>query len=204
MLRMSLWEVYMMRKMIVAALLATISALPAQAVTTYRYDFDYGTGYSWYWDLDQGGVLTPGWFSATMRLSVLDDGHVICSMPQGGLNCGLSESGLTVEYEWYETFFTFEALFDPVVGQLPTSSDRLISATLAGHDPNFTYWSEFRHVRVSVFQEEAPHDAFQFDFNAGIPEPATWAMMIGGFALAGGALRRRRGMAAHVQRVQFA
>ena len=27
---------------------------------------------------------------------------------------------------------------------------------------------------------------------AGVPEPATWAMMIGGFALAGGAVRRRR------------
>ncbi|MBB5985306.1 hypothetical protein HNP60_001280 [Sphingobium sp. B1D3A] len=40
--------------------------------------------------------------------------------------------------------------------------------------------------------------------NRGVPEPATWAMMIGGFALAGGALRRRRGMAARVQRVQFA
>jgi len=29
-------------------------------------------------------------------------------------------------------------------------------------------------------------------FIVGVPEPATWAMMIGGFGLAGGALRRRR------------
>lgn len=43
----------------------------------------------------------------------------------------------------------------------------------------------------------------EFDtIHRGVPEPATWAMMIGGFALAGGALRRR-GMAARVQRVQF-
>ncbi|MCP6473655.1 PEPxxWA-CTERM sorting domain-containing protein, partial [Klebsiella pneumoniae] len=28
--------------------------------------------------------------------------------------------------------------------------------------------------------------------NGGIPEPTTWAMMIGGFGLVGGALRRRR------------
>lgn len=30
----------------------------------------------------------------------------------------------------------------------------------------------------------------------GVPEPATWVMMIGGFAVAGGALRRRRAVAA--------
>jgi hypothetical protein len=29
-----------------------------------------------------------------------------------------------------------------------------------------------------------------------VPEPATWAMMIGGFGLVGGALRRRRAIAA--------
>jgi hypothetical protein len=34
-----------------------------------------------------------------------------------------------------------------------------------------------------------------FSFN-GVPEPATWAMMIGGFAMAGVAMRRRRGLAA--------
>ena len=31
-----------------------------------------------------------------------------------------------------------------------------------------------------------------FDGTAAIPEPATWAMMIGGFALAGAAMRRRK------------
>ncbi|MGL4542836.1 MAG: PEPxxWA-CTERM sorting domain-containing protein, partial [Polymorphobacter sp.] len=28
--------------------------------------------------------------------------------------------------------------------------------------------------------------------NAAVPEPASWAMLIGGFALVGGTLRRRR------------
>jgi hypothetical protein len=32
----------------------------------------------------------------------------------------------------------------------------------------------------------------QFSVNAAVPEPASWAMMIGGFALAGAALRRRQ------------
>ncbi len=32
--------------------------------------------------------------------------------------------------------------------------------------------------------------------NNGVPEPSTWVMMIGGFGLAGAALRRRRTMVA--------
>ena len=35
-----------------------------------------------------------------------------------------------------------------------------------------------------------------FVFATGAPEPASWALMIGGFGLAGVALRRRRGAAA--------
>ncbi len=34
------------------------------------------------------------------------------------------------------------------------------------------------------------------DFQIGVPEPATWALMIGGFGLAGATLRRRRTVAA--------
>jgi hypothetical protein len=32
---------------------------------------------------------------------------------------------------------------------------------------------------------------------AAVPEPASWAMMLGGFGLVGGALRRRRTTLAH-------
>jgi len=35
-------------------------------------------------------------------------------------------------------------------------------------------------------------DNVQLDVTPGVPEPATWAMMIGGFALAGAAMRRRK------------
>ncbi len=36
------------------------------------------------------------------------------------------------------------------------------------------------------------YDDFTFDIDAGVPEPATWAMMISGVAAAGGSARRRR------------
>ena len=35
-----------------------------------------------------------------------------------------------------------------------------------------------------------------FSYSAGVPEPATWALMIGGFGLAGASLRRRKALAA--------
>jgi hypothetical protein len=34
--------------------------------------------------------------------------------------------------------------------------------------------------------------SFNFEVAAGVPEPATWAMMIGGFGLIGAAARRRK------------
>jgi hypothetical protein len=39
-------------------------------------------------------------------------------------------------------------------------------------------------------------DNFQFGKSGGIPEPASWALMLGGFGLAGAAMRRRRAAAA--------
>ncbi len=42
----------------------------------------------------------------------------------------------------------------------------------------------------------APHSHFLADVSPGVPEPATWALMIAGFGLAGVALRRRRAASA--------
>jgi hypothetical protein len=47
----------------------------------------------------------------------------------------------------------------------------------AGADAGFTYWQSIDNVRLSP---------------SAVPEPATWAMMIMGFGLAGAMLRRRR------------
>nr|WP_231848742.1 PEPxxWA-CTERM sorting domain-containing protein [Sphingobium sp. SYK-6] len=192
-----------MKKLFLATLLIG-SAMPAQALTTYRYDFAWGTGSSYYYVPELGYVDTPGWFSATMKLSITDEGFIWCSMWSGSAICEIGPSGFIVEYENYQTMFRFEARFDPFVGRLPTSSEGFRYATLSGYYPFRGYWADFKHVTVSVYQEdEEPSDTFRFSFHPGIPEPATWAMMIGGFALAGGALRRR-GMAARVRGVQFA
>lgn len=67
------------------------------------------------------------------------------------------------------------------------------------------YWGNFSHVDLSDFANghvtdgvngdlsSVPETIYvRFNANAGaVPEPATWAMMIGGFALIGAASRRR-------------
>ena len=52
-------------------------------------------------------------------------------------------------------------------------------------------WGEFSGY-VPIFI----HTAFINNAIAAVPEPTTWALMIGGFGLAGASLRRRRMVAA--------
>ncbi len=51
---------------------------------------------------------------------------------------------------------------------------------------NLYYWDENNHDNAGAV------DAFVTAGGSAVPEPATWAMMIGGFALAGQALRKRQ------------
>ena len=49
----------------------------------------------------------------------------------------------------------------------------------------------------NVWLNSSPdYERVLFTFNGGVPEPATWALMIGGFGIAGVALRRRRAVVA--------
>jgi opacity protein-like surface antigen len=51
---------------------------------------------------------------------------------------------------------------------------------------------------ISGLNDDDRYEKLVFSFNggAGVPEPSTWALMIGGFGLAGAAIRRRRMLAA--------
>lgn len=75
-----------------------------------------------------------------------------------------------------------------------TSTDPHIFLTIGGLDFDASY------VRLEVSNQGSPYGTFSFldevRFDGGpvgaVPEPATWAMMIAGFGLAGAHLRRRR------------
>jgi hypothetical protein len=67
----------------------------------------------------------------------------------------------------------------------------------AGFDTSaFRYNVWPRYLTVATTNRVADFAPDHETFTASVPEPATWALMIGGFGLAGGALRRRRAMAA--------
>lgn len=62
-----------------------------------------------------------------------------------------------------------------------------------GTDPfGTTYYPNLSNARTGAQAVSMTAPTFSPVAVAAVPEPATWAMMIGGFGMAGGALRRRR------------
>ncbi|MBL8771991.1 MAG: PEP-CTERM sorting domain-containing protein [Phenylobacterium sp.] len=57
----------------------------------------------------------------------------------------------------------------------------------------FRVYYGFGSTKVTSITFESSQNAFEFDGLAGVvPEPTTWALMIGGFGMAGAMIRRRR------------
>jgi hypothetical protein len=104
----------------------------------------------------------------------------------------------------YVAFLTTAGLTQPLAGEsswMPTAGS-FGSNAYAGGDFVFTNagdsldaiagqpWDDIHGLYGDVqFRAEFSRGATT---GAGVPEPAAWAMLIGGFGLAGGALRRRR------------
>lgn len=64
----------------------------------------------------------------------------------------------------------------------------LPSTGFAPTDYGFNIWPRIAFVSNNDISDFAPNDGV---FAASVPEPASWALMIAGFGLAGGLLRRR-------------
>lgn len=74
----------------------------------------------------------------------------------------------------------------------PTSIGYTADANYYGNEePTYVYNGP---VGVASFQANFGYDAFRtLSFDSGaVPEPASWALMLGGFGLVGGVMRRRR------------
>jgi len=63
-----------------------------------------------------------------------------------------------------------------------------VQGFLVGDDPATSFWTRESAANVAELRGKVVLRSVA----GAVPEPATWAMMIGGFALAGGALRRRK------------
>ena len=91
----------------------------------------------------------------------------------------------------------FSAPYGSLVGQIGTGPDsyRLLGTSFSGEawdtgTLTLFYWDTFTGDNSGSVAADVVGGA-----SALVPEPAAWALMIGGFGLAGAALRRRRALA---------
>ena len=184
-----------------AALLFTGAAAHAaidvvQAPTGYfvpndslKYDGTYWRGASQDWSWTHGGIAA-GFSSASLNISAFD-----VDQPQGendniyAYDAAASNWVLLGNLDggndiWQFTTFELGAdLFDDVVAGLQVRID--IDTSGAG-------WYVTLAKSTLTTDGAGPGNP-----NPGVPEPATWAMLIAGFGLVGATMRRRRANAVH-------
>jgi hypothetical protein len=88
-----------------------------------------------------------------------------------------------------------------VDGSPDSSLATLLATSIAPHtvnDNNFEFFfaPPESTVQFNLVNGDGDTATLVFPASSGTPEPASWALMIGGFGLAGAALRRRRAVAA--------
>ncbi|HYZ47459.1 MAG TPA: PEPxxWA-CTERM sorting domain-containing protein [Sphingomonas sp.] len=97
------------------------------------------------------------------------------------------------------SLLTFKIVGD-VTGSQVLGTFSTANAAVGTWQPLSNLWNSGANTSVQLFLVNASTDYFgndfgvdqiNFDTQSAIPEPATWALMIGGFGLAGAALRRK-------------
>ena len=194
-----------------AAVAAIVSAAPAYAVTTVNFDQSTDAtsytsqglvlnGFTILADTFGGAVNVPSKpnyanINATgSTISFVDPTSGVATTSNG---FGFTVPGLNLGGGYYAgATLTFLGLGGNVLG---TQSFAPVGPS-ESRTP-FAYANDFVGIASVAFTRIenprglalAPIDDVTFTLNAAaVPEPAAWAMMIGGFGLVGGALRRRR------------
>ncbi|HPU16617.1 MAG TPA: PEPxxWA-CTERM sorting domain-containing protein [Polymorphobacter sp.] len=204
----------MFSKVLVGAL-ALAAAVPAAAVNVvYNGDFDYagyaptlttavGTGGpsaapGWNTWQNSGGSLATALLPSTDTL--LPGGPQMLEINTTGLNNGV--------YQFLGTFQYLAADFLILSGQV-----QLVATGDYGAHAGVVYGSASRHWQrlytswagsneIAIYSYNGPAHFYVDNVYAGdvpgptptpgVPEPASWALMIAGFGMVGSALRRRR------------
>ena len=205
-----------MRKVILAATIAALGSLPAMAgvaVSSVDGAAPYGVPATFQFDgptSEYSGTIytdSVGGVRAQPAGSTGGYGSVGPSNDQSSAILDLSAFGAisSITFLWgsVDTYNTITLLgtgvsfnggdegVSPSNGdQVNPNSNRLVTLTFTGADQ----WN------VTGLEFSSTGNAFEFDnvkvTTAAVPEPASWALMLGGFGAIGGAMRSRRRSAA--------
>lgn len=170
-----------MMRLFLAAMLAAF-AVPAQAATFIKYEAS-GIGVEW-----QPGSIgvpeIPGWIGVTAYVPLAGCGAGVICRTQGN-RLIIEDSRSVLRY----AEFTFDA---PLVGK-PVSADGFVTGFAMATDGLGTTWQGgLTKLTVTLIEaDDLTTGDISVRFTQNVPEPATWAMMLAGFGLLGGALRHR-------------
>lgn len=205
------WDMRKSSFMAAASAAAFVSSAAAAQVTQYTSEAAFNaavgaTSLQNFNSLSSGVTISPGPFSFG-AFSTSTNGVASIAPGAGGFNVNGSNY-LDIDLDPTESFtFTFAApitSFGANFFSLNNGSPLRTSITVNGQtfgptaEPTFLGFvsmSAFTTLTFSVAANAGTNDEFGLDnvrfATAGVPEPATWAMMVFGFGAMGGALRRR-------------
>lgn len=181
-----------MKSLVVAAALCAVAA-PVSATTVITYTLT-GQG-SWYKSGQTGAA------NVTVTLVAFGAPLNTCL---GYASCSFSGSSVSANQEIYHggkssLFFSF----DHDLSGMPTTNDGFTSGSVfyqgnSSFDFDLSVSASLKTLYVNVVETTAPTtSSLTVGYSLSgptvpsVPEPASWAMMIGGFAILGGAMRRR-------------
>jgi hypothetical protein len=95
---------------------------------------------------------------------------------------------------------SYASLYDYTTGSYVFSTDNygnisggLTASLIGGHDYGFTVEEALENSQYGLGSSYGDlQDSFGFKITSCVPEPASWAMMIGGIGILGGAMRRQK------------
>lgn len=187
-----------MLRVATALALASVSAAGSAALITYDVDQTIGLG-SVVGSIQTNGTLGVLGHSDIVGFNLIISGPgASVNLTQAnsvfvseGINLSATASNLLFNYSGPSGFALFQQ------GSFGTGQKYYCNASVAG--TCFQGASAIPESFSSPSAQVEPRAGLQtIGMVAAVPEPATWAMMIGGFGLVGGAVRRQRRIAARV------
>jgi len=189
-----------MKRMLLAGVAALGLCASAHAATLMSYKAyglitvtDYGNPYE-----DPYPVVTTTTFYgyAELRAVQVDPNNPDLFACGWYGDCGVSNVGGS--YADHYGLFSFDVSFDGAPGEVPPLNTKVLATGSMGGFPiqwiPTRYDGVFDHMVISswTIDDDDIYSAGGFSVSGPVPEPATWALMIGGFAMAGGMMRRGR------------